>query len=699
MSTEINFIFSRNDAGSVQVEFTSGVTPYDLESNAVNFTLGSYSAAMTVDDAANGLASLQLTQLTLSGFTPGLYDARITVQGNVPTLVPTYINSDQSTGDGGTYNNSAIIDIATADVCVANSGGAGGVPGPQGPAGPAGADGADGTNGAPGAPGAPGADGAAGADGLGWTGGSYNAGTGIVTFTSTDGLGFVTGDLRGADGAGVGDALVANNLDQFADVTYGTPVTGEVLRYNGSAWVDALLTEADISDLQAYALVTDTDANKVEYYQSALSTGIVEGGLLSVNGVDNTKFDISAGFGYVVDVTTNPSVPVVTKVTWTAKSALTITNLATNLITFVCIDAAGTVLQSTTAPTSADRRDCIFLGVVVHVNKTIADTVNNQQAPASNLGAQVHDLFEAIGFLNLSGNVFGPSGPDLTLDKTEGVMLAHGSNWETDTQNPHERTLVSLTNATFQYRFQDGSNGVTGTSVDPNNYDVAGVNTAVPANKWTVQRIFSFTSNNVKVQKGQTLYNSKAAAIAALTTEAFTVEPSLAANGLFRTWLVVKEGATDLSDLNQAEFFQAGKFGASTASAGGSLVSELNDLSDVDVATVPPTLDQGLVYNTGSGLWEPGDVVMEVNTKVGSVITLIGTDIETTSGSAITLTQAIGTNTTDISTLDGEVTKATVLGGDGASAVGINRLISLTQADYDAITVKDTDCLYIITDA
>jgi len=41
--------------------------------------------------------------------------------------------------------------------------------------------------------------GAAGADGDGFTGGSYDAGTGVVTFTSDDGLGFATGDLRGAD--------------------------------------------------------------------------------------------------------------------------------------------------------------------------------------------------------------------------------------------------------------------------------------------------------------------------------------------------------------------------------------------------------------------------------------------------------------------------------------------------------------------
>ena len=47
-----------------------------------------------------------------------------------------------------------------------------------------------------------GTDGEDGEDGKGWTGGGYNASTGIVTFTSDDGLGFSTGDLRGKDGVG-----------------------------------------------------------------------------------------------------------------------------------------------------------------------------------------------------------------------------------------------------------------------------------------------------------------------------------------------------------------------------------------------------------------------------------------------------------------------------------------------------------------
>jgi len=45
-----------------------------------------------------------------------------------------------------------------------------------------------------------GATGPAGAAGQGWTGGTYDSSTGVVTFTSNDGLGFATGDLRGSGG-------------------------------------------------------------------------------------------------------------------------------------------------------------------------------------------------------------------------------------------------------------------------------------------------------------------------------------------------------------------------------------------------------------------------------------------------------------------------------------------------------------------
>lgn len=61
-----------------------------------------------------------------------------------------------------------------------------------------GVDGKDGKDGKPGAMGPRGHTGTNGEDGQGWTRGEYDHVTGTVTFHSSDGLGFSTGDLRGA---------------------------------------------------------------------------------------------------------------------------------------------------------------------------------------------------------------------------------------------------------------------------------------------------------------------------------------------------------------------------------------------------------------------------------------------------------------------------------------------------------------------
>ncbi len=91
-------------------------------------------------------------------------------------------------------------------------------------------NGADGTDGADGTNGTNGSDGSDGTNGDGFTGGSYNSGTGVVTFTSDDGLGFSTGDLRGAAGSGGASILVASYSDtsggQSVNSTTATRLTG-----------------------------------------------------------------------------------------------------------------------------------------------------------------------------------------------------------------------------------------------------------------------------------------------------------------------------------------------------------------------------------------------------------------------------------------------------------------------------------------
>lgn len=121
------------------------------------------------------------------------------------------------------------------------------------PSGLPGQDGADGDTGADGADGSP------GANGLGWTSGSYNTSTGLVTFNSTDGLGFATGDLRGAtgtngedgtngqdgtngeDGRGIASTVISSGVITFTFTdgsTYSTPDLRGQDGANGAAGAD-----------------------------------------------------------------------------------------------------------------------------------------------------------------------------------------------------------------------------------------------------------------------------------------------------------------------------------------------------------------------------------------------------------------------------------------------------------------------------
>lgn len=129
--------------------------------------------------------------------------------------------------------------------------------GPQGIQGETGPQGPEGPQGPQGVQGIQGETGPAGADGLGWTGGSYDETTGVVTFTSDDGLGFVTGDLRGADGTGAGTVTsVAVAGGTGIDSTGGPITSSGTITVNLDAATVASLALAD-SALQSVTGTTD----------------------------------------------------------------------------------------------------------------------------------------------------------------------------------------------------------------------------------------------------------------------------------------------------------------------------------------------------------------------------------------------------------------------------------------------------------
>ena len=399
--------------------------------------------------------------------------------------------------------------------------------------------------------------------------------------------------------------------------TLGRNASNEVIEFDnvvGGGQVDSVVGGSNVTidntdPINPIINATDTDTTISE------STGVLTGGTLST-GAGASEYSISDGTGQLVD-----GVGVITPVSWSGKSNITPTNLATNLISWVGINSAGNVVEQVTAFTRAQARTIIILGVVVHVNLTTVDAVNNEQHIAYNAMTSTYDLAESIGFFNVEGNVFSANGANLNIDQSSGKLFKMGSNYDlAPVDNPHVRSLASLAALSFQYRFSDGSNGVTGIAIDPTTLDDgAGGTTNVPNNQFSVQRIYIFTSGNVKIQRGVESFPNLDSALAGYSSEAYVTEPSIEANGLLRGFLVLREDVTDLTDTTKAVFISAPKFGEGGGSTGASasaldLQTAYNNSIDPEILTDttrgPLTLKRGSVADT--------DNVIEVQNGTGT---------------------------------------------------------------------------------
>ena len=460
----------------------------------------------------------------------------------------------------------------------------------------------------------------------------------------TDDIQDATNAVKGLATAAQITALEANTAASHAAAT--SSGAGTYVTLTGQ---DIVVDPIDITD------ITDN---------VALSTGVLTGGVLST-GAGAAEYSISDGTGIIVDET-----GAITEVSWTGKSNITPANIATNLLTWVSIDNAGNVVEMTSPCTPAGRRAEICLGVIVHVNLTTVDAVNNEQSVAFNPGATAYDLAGALGFINVSGNVFSANGANLNLNKSVGEIFATGSNYPISATNPHIKTLAVLSALTFQYRYSDGSNGATGTAITPSVLDDgAGGTTAVTNNRWSVQRIYSFVSNNVKIQLGVEEFTTKDNAIAGIASEAYVTEQSIADNGLLRGWLVVQEGATDLSDTSQAQFIEAGKLGEVGSAGGGgagNVVAELGiAVSDETTALttgtakgtfrMPYAMTVTDVRATVTTAPTGANIIVDINDGGTSIMTTNKLSIDATEKTSTTAATAPGVTDTALAD-DAEIT-------------------------------------------
>jgi hypothetical protein len=407
------------------------------------------------------------------------------------------------------------------------------------------------------------------------------------------------------------EALLSVNAEIFTiSEQHRLTLYGSILR----AWVIVKQGAGDLAVLVDARIITPSSitgntsttlAESQKLFTNVLSTGILMGGTLSINGGDQSLFDITAGAGVVVDNYTNPLAPTKTLVTWGAQTGLSTPYLATDSWSTVMINSGGVISFTNIWPGPADRRDYIVIGWVDHVDNVLIDFAYTEPYYNCDIQSQISDAIEA-GFpiFNVNGNVFSANA-GLTITKNAGELFDWNSNYVNSKKNPHILSVGTVAPVTFVYYYRDGgtgwvNDGTPTTAIDPDNYDDdSGTLAAVPAGKWTIQVIgFYPIMDAYDIQYGQTYYDTAVAALAAVNN---TIEINpYNSSDQFRCWLIVQKGATDLTDPAQALFVEIPKFGlglgnASLGGGGGGIAVNIGG----NTAGTPAVISSGTVSFMG----------------------------------------------------------------------------------------------------
>lgn len=464
-----------------------------------------------------------------------------------------------------------------------------------------------------------------------------------------------------------GTNITIDRTDPEAPVISSTGSGGAVDSVNGQTGVVVL----DADDVGA---ATDAEGFTATFG----STGLISGGQLSINGGDNTKFDVALCKAVFTDYST-PQAPVTTLVSFSAQMAVTVTNLALVNVSYIGVNSSGAIVQQTTRFTNTQRRSIVSLGAVVHSNRVNINAVNTIVSASRQLLNQFGDGIRAIGQLNLSGNVYGSVGATLQIARTAGELFAPGANFHVNPDDPHAISLASSSPVTFRYRLRDGTEFSNTTSVDPSNYDLAGVLTTVPNNKFTVQLIALFQSGITRLQYGQGAYTTISDAVAAAQAQSMVVEQNIAENGIIRGYLVLRKGVTDLTDTSQAIFIALSKFSAAAAVAPLSLATT-DDLAEgaVNLYHRATNLTQGTRTAT----------TVEVVSSTGADVTL--SPVSTTEAGVMPAADRVkldgidpGANNYEHPNHSGDVTSV----GDGAQTIAANAVSDTKLRDSAALSV------------
>ena len=347
-------------------------------------------------------------------------------------------------------------------------------------------------------------------------------------------------------------------------------------------------------------------------YASSLATGLLHGGIITINAGNSAAFDITSGSGQIHSsgstYTADPQ-PTYQYVTWPAQTGITLQYLSSSDTTWIYIDSSGTVQQRSSYYTDNQLEENIIIGQLVHPSRTFINLARTNPNVAYATDKQYEQFIRIFGPVKGSGHTIQPNGANLKLNRTSGTAFSLGRNWINDTNNPSVVSDGAYTDCIF-YRYYRGATAGTfitvpnQTAIDPTNYDDgSGTLQSLPGGKYSIQRIFYYpnTPTLLGVYYGRAQYTSLADAAANINFENFTEIENTKTNAIFVAYLLVKSGATDLTNTSDALILQAGSF-RSTTSGGGSVSLTLDDLTDVIITS--PQNYQVLTYVDGVTGWE-----------------------------------------------------------------------------------------------
>lgn len=307
----------------------------------------------------------------------------------------------------------------------------------------------------------------------------------------------------------------------------------------------------------------------MEVAASSISTGVVAGGVLTVNAGNPAAIDITEMVGYVVDSTTDPLNPAVTRVHLPAQTVALDAGGLSRFVTWWMVTPAGGIVQQEARPTGVQQRTHIVLGVTAQQGGAII-AVDSLPVLLREPMSQLADLMDALGPFVLSGAQMTPNA-NLTFNLASGLLFARAFNHVApgggpENPDPHRAPTVAQTPAEWFYVTRNATLTPSTTLIDPTQYDNGGVLTPVGggSNTSTIQRVWLYptgeASSQLGVQYGQSTHSSLSAAVAAIGMGNFVPFPQAVGAAALLGYIAVIRTATNLADPAQATFVRASRF-------------------------------------------------------------------------------------------------------------------------------------------